>query len=67
MIKRILGRGEGRNDDSLDVLTRRLATYREHTQPIINLFKEQGKLWEIEAEGDVDSIFRSIVAALNLE
>ena len=67
MIKRILGRGEGRNDDSLDVLTRRLATYREHTQPSINLFKEQGKLWEIEAEGDVDSIFRSIVAALNLE
>ena len=67
MVKRILGRGEGRSDDSLEVLNRRLTTYREQTQPIINLFKEQGKLWEIDAEGDTDHIFNTIVATVNLQ
>lgn len=67
MIKRITGRCEGRSDDSLEVLTRRLVTYRDHTQPIINLFKQQDKLWEIDAEGDVDSIYRRILTALKLD
>ena len=66
MIQRILGRGEGRSDDTLEVLTKRLTIYRECTQPIANRFQDQGKLLQIDAEGDPEAIFNRIKEALHL-
>jgi adenylate kinase family enzyme len=66
MVNRILHRGEGRTDDNIETLTRRLNTYRESTQPIANLFEQQGKLIKINADGDPESIFNLIKPPLGL-
>ena len=66
MVKRILGRAEGRNDDNLEVLTKRLQTFKESTQPIAKRFAELNKLVEIDADGSPDAIFDQIKIALHL-
>lgn len=66
MIQRIMGRGEGRSDDNIETIAKRLRTYKESTQPIIKLFAEQGKLAEVSAEGSVNEIFLRIRQGLRL-
>lgn len=52
--KRIAHRAaiEGRADDaSEEVISHRIATYHEKTEPLINYYKEQGKYYEIDGYG----------------
>jgi UMP-CMP kinase len=66
MIQRILGRAEGRSDDNLETVTKRLTTYKESTQPVIKRFEAEGKLVEVNAEGSVDDIFSRVQQGLKL-
>ena len=66
MINRILNRGEGRSDDNMETLLKRLKTYRECTQPIVHFFETQGKLLAINADGDIETIFTRVRTALSL-
>ena len=66
MIQRILGRAEGRSDDNLETVTKRLNTYKESTQPVIKRFEDQGKLVEVNAEGSVEEIFSRVQSGLRL-
>ena len=62
LIKRLLDRG--RKDDNEQVITNRLNIYREQTTPLIDLYKKQGILEEIEGNADIDVVFSSIEKSL---
>ena len=62
LIKRLLERG--RQDDNEQVITNRLNIYREKTSPLIDLYKKQGILEEIEGNADIGVVFSSIEKSL---
>ena len=62
LIKRLVERG--RQDDNAQVITNRLKIYREKTSPLIDLYKKQGILEEIEGNADIDVVFSCIEKSL---
>jgi UMP-CMP kinase len=56
---RLLERGKtsGRNDDNEDSIRKRFKTYIASTQPIIQKFRSQGKLREVNSNRDMDAVF----------
>jgi adenylate kinase len=60
LINRILTRKEGRSDDTPEKIKNRLAVYWEETQPVINHYKKQGVVKEINGVGSIDEIFNRI-------
>jgi adenylate kinase len=56
---------EGRPDDTPEVIARRLATYHELTEPIVEHYRAAGKLFPIAAERSVEEVDDQIVAALD--
>ena len=62
LIKRLLERG--REDDNEEVIVNRLKVYREKTSPIIDLYRKQGLLVEIDGNADIDVVFSCIEKAL---
>jgi adenylate kinase len=53
-----------RDDDNPATVTNRLKVYFKETAPLIDYYKQAGKLVEIDGMGLADSISRRIVAAL---
>lgn len=64
LIKRILSRGEGRTDDTEEKVKTRLEVYQKETKPVMEYYKEQGKVQEINGIGTIDQIFKRITTAL---
>ena len=62
LIKRLLERG--RKDDNQQVIKNRLEIYREKTSPLIDLYKKEGILEEIEGNADIDVVFSCIEKSL---
>ncbi|MBQ2591242.1 MAG: nucleoside monophosphate kinase, partial [Paludibacteraceae bacterium] len=62
LIKRLLERGKtsGRSDDNLETIKKRLDTYNSQTAPVIDFYKEDGKLENIKGVGSIDDIFNAI-------
>lgn len=65
LINRILSRGEGRSDDTEEKVKTRLQVYRDETEPVMNHYKKQDKVQEIDGLGTIDEIFGRIKNALN--
>jgi len=67
MTKRLLGRGatSGRVDDNVETIKKRLETFRKQTQPVVDYYKQKGKLVHIKAEGSVDDIFKEAEKAMD--
>jgi len=62
-VKRCLGRGQagsGRSDDNEESLKKRLATFSNDTQPIINHFIGRNMVRKIDASLDADSVFAEV-------
>jgi adenylate kinase len=55
---------EGRTDDTLEVIRRRLDVYHRETEPLVEYYRAQGNLVPIHAERSVDEVFAEIVEAL---
>jgi adenylate kinase len=53
-----------RTDDTPDVIDRRLATYHELTEPIIEHYLASGKLVKVHAERTIDEVWAEISDAL---
>jgi adenylate kinase len=53
-----------RNDDHEDVVRERLRVYREHTQPLIDLYHGRGALREVAGTGSVDEVFARLRASM---
>lgn len=65
--KRLLNRAhlEGRDDDTEDVIRKRLGVYAESTAPLTEFFHARGLLVRVDGMGDVDDVTSRIVAALD--
>ncbi|MBI3618417.1 nucleoside monophosphate kinase [Candidatus Peregrinibacteria bacterium] len=62
-VQRILGRAkvEGRVDDAnAEIICRRMKTFVEKTMPVIERYKEEGKVTEIEGNRDMEEVFRDL-------
>ncbi len=45
-----------RPDDSLEVVMNRLKTYHDQTRPVVNYYKKNATVYDIDADKDVDEI-----------
>ncbi len=64
--ERMLARArvEGRADDTPDVIARRLTVYHEQTAPVVDFYKQNGALAEIDARRSIDEVWGEIDVAL---
>ena len=53
-----------RDDDSEETARNRLSVYADQTMPLIDYYKAQGILVEIDGEGDPEKVFQDIVNAI---
>jgi len=56
-VKRLLGRGEGRDDDNMEVIKKRFTTYVNETMPIVELYKGKGELIEIDGMSGIEEVW----------
>ena len=57
---------EGREDDTPEVIARRLEVYQEQTAPLVELYRATGRLVPIHAERTIDEVATEIAEALDL-
>lgn len=64
MTSRLLERGltSGRDDDNLDVIRKRFATFRNESMPIVAQYEAKGKLRKIIADRSVDAVYAEVSA-----
>jgi adenylate kinase len=55
---------EGRADDTPEVIDRRLATYHEQTEPVVEHYLATGKLVKMHAERSIEEVWAEIQDAL---
>ena len=67
LVDRLSGRAklEGRADDSPDAVRKRLAVYSEQTAPVVDFYRNQGKLACVHGEGGMDDVFVRILEAIS--
>ena len=53
-----------RDDDTEETVRERLRVYHENTEPVVEHYREQGTLVEIEGEGTPDEVFDRVAAEL---
>ena len=56
---------EGRADDTPEVIERRLATYHEQTEPVVQFYLASGKLVQVHGERTIDEVWSEIQQALD--
>lgn len=56
--------GSGRTDDNMDSLKKRFNTYMNDTMPIINHYRDLGKVKQIDANESPDTVFTAVNAVL---
>ncbi len=57
---------ENRSDDTPEAIHERLDIYERETLPVVEYYRKQGKLIEIDGTPDIQSIFLDIVTKLGL-
>lgn len=68
-MKRILGRAkaEGRADDAnVEIVQRRMNTFVEKTMPVIEKYKKEGKVVEIDGMKSVEEVYAEMKRAVSL-
>ena len=53
-----------RADDEENTVRRRLAVYRQDTEPVIGFYRSRGRLTEIEGMGSVDGVYAALKRAV---
>ena len=67
LINRIIKRGvtEKRTDDTLETVEKRLAVYKNQTEPLKEYYKKMGKLFKIKGNSSVDEVFELVSAVID--
>ncbi|KAE9620161.1 putative UMP/CMP kinase [Lupinus albus] len=60
MVKRVLSRNQGRIDDNIDTIKKRLKVFEALNRPVIDHYATKGKVHKINAVGTVDQIFEQV-------
>jgi adenylate kinase len=68
-VHRLLKRAEieGRADDNITAIQKRLENFEMHTQPILDIWAERDLLLAINGKAEIDSVHGAVVEALNLK
>lgn len=62
---RISGRnGEGREDETLLAIRKRIESFHKFTEPVLDYYKDKGQLLEIDGEQSIEEINKEIMAKL---
>lgn len=66
LLQRLLARAakEGRSDDNLESIQRRLRVFREQTAPLIAFYEKQGVVRRVPGMGDIDAIQQRLRVAV---
>lgn len=66
MIQRVLQRSKtsGRDDDNPESLKKRFVTFRETSMPVVDMYRKEGKVAEIDASGPIPEVYDEVKAAL---
>ena len=66
LVQRLAGRAqaEGRADDSPEAVRNRLAVYEQQTAPVVDFYRNLGKLVHLDGVGTLDEVFTRIVEAI---
>lgn len=66
LILRLLGRAqeEGRSDDTEDTIRHRMQVYKDQTQPLVDYYRQHGKLRQVDGMGSVEDVFARITEVL---
>ncbi|MCO5560034.1 hypothetical protein L7F22_013640 [Adiantum nelumboides] len=65
MERRLMNRNQGRVDDNIDTIKKRFKVFVESSLPVVEFFKEKGKLRKIDATRDIENVFRSLKLLFN--
>jgi adenylate kinase len=67
IVERLVQRAiaEKRPDDTPDVVRNRLKVYDEVTAPVIDFYRNQGKLAHLDGAGTLDEVFNRILGAID--
>jgi adenylate kinase len=57
-------RGRGRSDDEEQVIRRRLEVFTTHTRPLLDYYRDRGRLLVVDAVGPPDVVGERVLAAL---
>ena len=66
LVERIAGRAaaEGRADDSPESVRTRLEVYNSQTAPVVDFYRQRGKLGVVDGVGTLDEVFARIIEVL---
>ncbi|XP_074263567.1 UMP-CMP kinase 3-like [Silene latifolia] len=65
MLRRLLGRNQGREDDNIETIKKRFQVYMESSLPVIEYYDAKGKVRKIDAAKPVEDVFEDVKAAFN--
>ncbi|KAJ1269797.1 hypothetical protein BS78_06G005000 [Paspalum vaginatum] len=60
MVKRLLSRNQGRVDDNIETIKKRLKVFENLNIPVIDYYSSRGKIHKIKATGTEDEIFDAV-------
>jgi adenylate kinase len=61
---RISGRVSDREDEGLQAIRKRIELFHEKTKPVIEYYRAQGKLVQVDGEKDVQTVYDQIMGSL---
>ncbi|MCZ3386485.1 MAG: adenylate kinase [Actinomycetia bacterium] len=64
VVGRLLSRGQGRSDDTEEVIRHRLGIYASETAPLVSYYRERGLLRSVDGVGSVDDVSARVLAVL---
>ncbi|KAL6008300.1 hypothetical protein ACLOJK_033806 [Asimina triloba] len=59
-VKRLLNRSEGRDDDNIETIRRRLEVYKESTFRVLGYYNLQGKVRKVDAGKSIEEVYQDV-------
>ncbi|KAG0462222.1 hypothetical protein HPP92_020698 [Vanilla planifolia] len=60
MLRRVLSRNQGRVDDNIDTIKKRLKIFNKLNLPVIDYYSSKGKVHKVIAVGTIEEIFEKV-------
>lgn len=62
---RISGRVDDRGDETLQAIRKRIGWFHDETEPMVEFYRQQGKVIVVDGEKEVDEVFNQIMSHLS--
>jgi adenylate kinase len=62
---RISGRVSDRDDETVHAIRKRMQLFHEATEPVVDFYRDRGKLVQVDGEQDVEEVFKSILERMD--